>query len=100
MEHEPIPSKAAVKGHPLHPVMIPFPIAFGVAVVFTDIAYWVDDSRAWAVASAWLLWAAFATGVIAAVLGAIDYFGSTGCGRTGWPPSTAPATRLRWSSSS
>lgn len=51
-------------------MLIPFPMAFGTAVVFTDVAYWVSDARAWAVASAWLLWAAFATGVLAAAAGA------------------------------
>lgn len=75
MGHQPIPSKAAIKGHPLHPVVIPFPIAFGTAVVFTDAAYWTTDSRAWAVASVWLLWATLATGAVAGALGAIDYFG-------------------------
>ena len=75
MSHQPVPSKAAIKGHPLHPVMIPFPIAFGSAVVVTDVAYWIGDTRGWALASAWLLWATFGTGVIAALLGAIDYFG-------------------------
>lgn len=75
MGHEPVPSKAAIKGHPLHPMVIPFPIAFGTAVVFTDAAYWITDSRTWATASVWLLWATFATGVLAGVLGAIDYFG-------------------------
>lgn len=75
MGHEPVPSKAAIKGHPLHPMVIPFPIAFGTAVVFTDVAHWITDSRAWALASAWLLWATLATGVLAGILGAIDYFG-------------------------
>lgn len=75
MPHQPVPSKAAIKGHPLHPVMIPYPIAFGSAVVVTDVAYWIGDTRGWALASAWLIWAAFGTGVVAALLGAIDYFG-------------------------
>lgn len=75
MGHEPVPSKAAIKGHPLHPVVIPFPIAFGTVAVFADIGYWVTDARAWAVASVWLLWATLATGVLAGALGAVDYFG-------------------------
>jgi uncharacterized membrane protein len=75
MGRQPVPSKAAIKGHPLHPVVIPFPIAFGTSVVFTDLAYSVSDARAWAVASVWLLWATLATGLVAGALGAIDYFG-------------------------
>lgn len=75
MGHEPVPSKVAIKGHPLHPVLIPFPIAFGTAAVFTDVAHWITDSRTWAAASAWLLWATFVTGVLAGAVGAIDYFG-------------------------
>lgn len=75
MAHDTIPSRAAIKGHPLHPVFIPFPIAFGTSVVFTDVAYWVTDAREWAVASVWLIWAAVGTGVIAGALGAVDYLG-------------------------
>jgi len=75
MAHHPIPSKAAIKGHPLHPIVIPYPIALATAAVFSDVAFWLTGARAWAVASAWLLWAAFATGVVAAAVGAVDYFG-------------------------
>jgi len=75
MGHDPVPSKAAIKGHPLHPVLIPFPIAFGTAAVFTDVAYWITDSRAWAAASAWLLWTTLVSGVLAGAVGAVDYFG-------------------------
>jgi uncharacterized membrane protein len=73
--HGPTPSKAAIKGHPVHPILIPFPIAFGSAVVFTDLAYWLTDNRTWALASAWLLWTTLATGILAAATGAIDYYG-------------------------
>lgn len=78
MPQEPVPSKAALMGHPLHPMVIPFPIAFATAAAFTDIAYWTSDHGDWARASAWLLWATVATGVLAALLGAIDYFGLPG----------------------
>lgn len=76
MGHGPTPTKASAMGHPIHPMLIPFPIAFGTAVLFTDVAYWVSDERTWALASAWLLWAAFGTGVLAAIPGAIDYLTS------------------------
>jgi uncharacterized membrane protein len=49
--------------------------AFATAALFTDVAYWFSEARVWAQASAWLLWGAFWVGVVAAVLGAVDYFG-------------------------
>src|SRR3954451_14779114 len=33
-----LPSTAAIVGHPIHPMMIPYPIAFLTAVLATDVA--------------------------------------------------------------
>ena len=33
-------STASIAGHPIHPMLIPFPIAFFVATFVCDLAYW------------------------------------------------------------
>lgn len=67
------PSRAAVKGHPLHPMLVPFPIAFLVAAFLTDVAYWSSADLFWARASLWLIGAGLAGGVLAALLGLVDF---------------------------
>lgn len=75
---EPIPdsvaSTAAVKGHPLHPMLVPLPIGFLVGVLLSDIGYLISESTFWAEASRWLLLGGVATGVLAAIPGFIDFF--------------------------
>ncbi|HEY8615001.1 DUF2231 domain-containing protein [Phenylobacterium sp.] len=68
-------STAKVAGHPLHPMLIPFPIAFLTAAPVTDVVYLATDRPGWAEASMWLLGAGIASALLAAVLGFIDFFG-------------------------
>ena len=46
-------STASIAGHPIHPMLIPFPIAFLVTAFVTDLAAWQSGNAAWAVASMW-----------------------------------------------
>lgn len=71
--HEPVPSTAAIAGHPLHPMLIPFPIASLVGALLADFAYWGTDDTFWAEAARWLTGFGLVTGVLAAVLGLIDF---------------------------
>src|SRR5262249_1249602 len=69
------PSTAAIAGHPIHPILIPFPVAFLTAALVT---YIVDRSSSahsifWALASRWLLGAGVVMGLVAAVFGIIDF---------------------------
>ena len=76
-EDEPIrglPSTAAVVGHPIHPMLIPYPIAFRTAVVATDLAARSTRDPFWSRASEVLLGAGLVSGVVAGAVGAIDYF--------------------------
>ena len=70
---DPAPSTAAIADHPLHPAMITFPIAFLVGALVTDVVYWITRAALWAEFSAWLIGACVAMGVMAAVLGLIDF---------------------------
>jgi uncharacterized membrane protein len=69
-------STAKIGTHPIHPMLIPFPIAFLIATLFCDFAYWVTGAGGWAVAAMWLLGAALVMGAAAAIAGFVDFFGS------------------------
>jgi uncharacterized membrane protein len=68
-------STASIAGHPIHPMLIPFPIAFFVATLACDIAYWTTAVTAWSTAATWLLGAGLAMAALAAVAGLIDVLG-------------------------
>lgn len=69
-----IPSTASVAGHPVHPMLIPFPIAFLVGALAADVVYWSTLAPFWASMALWLVGAGFVTGVLAGAAGAIDFF--------------------------
>jgi uncharacterized membrane protein len=68
-------STAAIAGHPLHPMLIPFPVAFLVATFVCDLIFWSTRNGAWATASKYLLGAALIMAALAAVAGLIDFMG-------------------------
>jgi len=68
-------STANIAGHPIHPMLIPFPIAFFVGVFACDLVYWQTNIPAWADATLWLLGAGLVMAALAAVMGVIDVFG-------------------------
>ena len=68
-------STASIAGHPLHPLLVPFPIAFLVAALLTDLAYVKSTWWMWAYASSWLIGAGIVTALIAALAGFTDFFG-------------------------
>jgi uncharacterized membrane protein len=70
-------STASIAGHPIHPMLIPFPIAFFVATFVCDLVYWQTKSEAWAGATLWLLGAGLVMAAIAAVMGLTDVLGDT-----------------------
>ena len=68
-------STASVAGHPIHPMLVPFPIAFFVATFLCDIAFWRTGNAGWSIASMWLLGAGLAMGALAAIAGLVDVAG-------------------------
>src|SRR5437868_12257474 len=68
-------STAQIAGHPIHPMLIPFPIAFFVATFACDIAFLRTGNADWAMATEWLLGAGLVMAALAAVAGLIDFFG-------------------------
>jgi uncharacterized membrane protein len=68
-------STAKIAGHPIHPMIIPFPIAFFVSTFVTDLLYLSTGRAGFATASKWLLAAGIAGALLAAVMGFIDFAG-------------------------
>ncbi|HXH06201.1 MAG TPA: DUF2231 domain-containing protein [Vicinamibacterales bacterium] len=67
-------SAASVAGHPLHPMLIPFPVAFLVGAVAFDLLGLATDRATFWHTAGHLLVAGLVTGVVAAMPGAVDYF--------------------------
>ena len=69
-------SPASIKGHPIHPMLVPFPIVLFLAALAADIAFTIDGSEGWAEASKWLLGGGIVGALLAALAGFADFFGS------------------------
>src|SRR5690348_8766591 len=68
-------STASIARHPIHPMLVPFPIVCFVGALITDIAYAETAEIQWANFSAWLLLAGLIMAVFAAIAGVIDFLG-------------------------
>ena len=69
---EPIISKMTLGGHPIHPMLIHFPVAALIGLMATDIAYLLSDDYFWARASLWLAGVGALGGWISGTVGLID----------------------------
>lgn len=69
-------SKASTKGHPIHPILVTFPIAFFAATLFFDIAGSVCDKPGFFQTARYLNVAGIISALVAAVPGLIDYLGT------------------------
>lgn len=72
--HETIYSRAAIAGHPLHPVMIHFPVAALFMLVGSDFAYLYTGDPFWARAGLWLAGLGAGAGWVASIAGMVDLF--------------------------
>jgi uncharacterized membrane protein len=71
-----IATTAKIGGHPLHPMLIPFPIALLVATLACDLAFAATGDAFWARAALWALIAALVMAALAALAGATDFLGN------------------------
>ena len=69
---EPILSRAAIAGHPLHPMMIHFPVASLLALVPADLAFIFGGDPFWARVGLWLAGVGAVGGWIASLAGLVD----------------------------
>jgi nitrite reductase/ring-hydroxylating ferredoxin subunit/uncharacterized membrane protein len=79
-------SKALLLGHPLHPMLIPFPFAFLTGAVAFDAAGWLGNAPSWWTTGGHLQLAGIAAALVAAVPGLLDYFYTV-------PPDSSARTR-------
>jgi uncharacterized membrane protein len=68
-------STAAIAGHPLHPMLVPIPVACFVGTFVSDLVYWKTANMQWANISAWLLAVGLVVAVFAVIAGLIDLLG-------------------------
>lgn len=72
MDHQPIISRMSIVGHPIHPMLIHFPVAALIALIGADLAYMATDDFFWARAGVWLSGVGAAGGWISGFVGLID----------------------------
>ena len=80
-------STARIANHPIHPILVPFPIVCFVGTLLTDLAYWRTADMMWADFSAWLLTVGVIVGCITVVVALVETFAvrSPLRGRLTWP---------------
>jgi len=67
-------SKATIKGHPIHPMLVGFPIALYTTGVVSLIMYAVQRDLFWYRGSMLLLFAGVGIALLAAIFGLVDLF--------------------------
>jgi uncharacterized membrane protein len=66
-------SRAKAFGHPIHPMLIVFPLGLLATALGLDIAYAITERQALGIAAFWNIAIGVVTGLIAAVFGLIDW---------------------------
>ncbi len=72
LDPQPIASKIAVAGHPLHAMLVTFPIALVAATLGCDAFYWWSGDPFFARASVWTSGWGFGLGVAAGAVGTLE----------------------------
>ena len=68
-------STANIGGHPIHPMLVPFPIVCFTLALVADIMFVSNGEPGWATASNWLLGVGLVVAALAAIAGFTDFFG-------------------------
>ena len=68
-------SKARVMGHPIHPILVAFPIGLLTTSVIFDVVHLLAGGARWAGISFWMIAVGVIGGLLAAVFGLIDWLG-------------------------
>jgi uncharacterized membrane protein len=68
-------STARIFGHPIHPMLVPFPITFFICTLGADVVGHFDADGPWATVARWLLGAGLITAALAALAGLADFAG-------------------------
>ncbi|GGI90258.1 DUF2231 domain-containing protein [Legionella impletisoli] len=86
MTFEPIISRMSIAGHPIHPMLIHFPVAALLGLIATDLTFLFTHQFFWAKAGFWLLVVGTLGGALSSLIGLIDLLTVTRIRRliTGW----------------
>jgi uncharacterized membrane protein len=68
-------STVKIGGHPIHPMLVMFPIVCFIGALVTDIVYLSNADSGWATASKYLLGVGIVMALLAALAGLTDFFG-------------------------
>jgi uncharacterized membrane protein len=66
-------SKVKLLGHPVHPILIVFPLGLLIMALIFDVLYFATDNEAFAMVAYWDIAAGIIGGLLAAVFGLIDW---------------------------
>ncbi len=72
MAISPIHSRMAIGGHPLHPMLIHFPVAALIGLTATDLGYFFTGDSFWARAGIWLAGVGTVGGWCSGMVGMLD----------------------------
>lgn len=67
------PSFVALAGHPIHPMLVAFPIAYLLGALGSDLAFWWSGDPFWARVSLWIIGIGLLMGILAALAGVLDF---------------------------
>lgn len=89
-------SAVAVVGHPIHVMMVHFPVAFVLATLGVDLLYWWSGDAFWARVGLWSAGIAFWTAVAASIVGTAELLAVRGIRllEAGWSHAVAALTLL------
>ena len=68
-------STEKIGGHPIHPMLVQFPIVLFIGTLVTDIVFVSNGNPMWAIASRYLLGVGIIMAALAATAGLTDFFG-------------------------
>ena len=68
-------STAKIAGHPIHPMLVQFPIVCFIGALVTDIVFLSNADGGWATASRYLLGIGIVMAALAAIAGLTDFIG-------------------------
>ena len=66
-------SRAKLFGHPIHPMLIPFPLGLLLTSFIFDVVYLLTDNGKWSEIAFWMISTGVIGGLAAAVFGLIDW---------------------------
>lgn len=65
-------SKVRSMGHPIHPMLVNFPLGLLITSAVFDIVHWITGNGYWSGIAFWMIAAGVITGLLAAIVGTID----------------------------